>query len=208
MKKILAVILFLLAISSISFAQRNRVEDDDRENFFRIGGKIGFDIDKTPGMALNDGFNFNYILGGFMQFNFSRRFGVQPEVNFVQATSSPATAVSDIFNDAFRDGTQKYAPFNYLEVPLLLNINVGVSRHVKLQVGPSYGHLLNQNSDSLRVKGYLYKNSELSMVGGFWIQLPFINLGARFQQGLNKVYGANDQSWHNQVITVFTGFTF
>jgi hypothetical protein len=199
---------FLIMISTVSFAQRNRL-DDEHENFFRFGAKAGVNINKINGQSYKQGFNYNYQLGGFLQFNFSRRFGLQPEVNFVQTSSSFSQDPNEIYDDVFRGGSQKTAKLNYLEVPLLLNINVGVSKRVKLQIGPAYGGLLKQTVDSLKSNGDIYKNAEWSAIGGLWIQLPFINFGARYKLGLTNINAIdNRQKWNSEAIQVFAGVTF
>lgn len=98
---------------------------------------------------------------------------------------------------------------NYLEVPLLLNINVGESKRVKLQIGPAYGGLLKQTVDSLKNNGNLYKNGEWAAIGGIWIQIPFVNLGARYKLGLTNLNDIDErQKWKSQSIQVFVGVTF
>lgn len=198
----------LLIITLPAFAQRNGV-DDERENFFRFGAKGGVNINKITGQSYKDGFNFNFQAGAFLQFNFSNRFGLQPEVNFVQTSSEFSNDPNDIYNDLFLGGSQKKAKLNYLEVPLLLNINVGSSKRVKLQIGPAYGGLLKQTVDSLKNNGNLYKNGEWAAIGGLWIQLPVVNLGARYKLGLTDLNGIDDQQkWKSQSIQVFVGITF
>lgn len=200
--------LFLLSIPVFTSAQRFD-PDADRENFFRIGAKAGVNINKVQGQSYKDGFNYNFQAGGFMQFNFSSRFGIQPEVNFVQTSSELTKDVNTIYDDVFLGGSQHKARLNYLEVPVFLNINLGTSKRIKLQVGPAYGGLLKQTVDSVRNNGNIYKNSEWSAIGGLWIQLPFINLGARYKLGLTNVNAIDDrQTWKNQAIQVFAGITF
>src|ERR1700678_4486070 len=101
----------------------------DQENFFRFGVKGGVNINKISGESYKQGFNFNYQVGGFAQFNFSQRFGLQPEINFVQSSSTFSNDQTDVYADLFQGGTQKNATLNYLEIPVLLNINVGESKH-------------------------------------------------------------------------------
>jgi hypothetical protein len=200
----------LFAFSALPvFAQRNRL-DEERENFFRIGAKAGVNINKVNGQAYKAGFNYNYQLGVFAQFNFSRKFGLQPEVSFVQTTSEFTSDANDVYNDIFRDGSQKTAKLSYLEVPVLLNINVGPSKRVKLQVGPAYGGLLKQTIDSLKTTGAsIYKNAEWSAIGGLWIQLPFVNIGARYKLGLTDINAIDTrQVWKNQAIQIFAGISF
>lgn len=199
----------LLFISLPLLAQQKSKIPTDQENFFRFGAKGGVNINKISGQSYKAGFNYNYQLGGFMQFNFSNRFGLQPEVNFVQSSSEFSTDAADVYDDIFRDGSQKKAKLSYLEIPLLLNVNIGESKHVKLQLGPSYGAALKQTIDSLKDNGNIYKNADWSVIGGFWLQLPLINLGARYKLGLNNINAIdNRQTWKNQAIQIFVGVTF
>ena len=205
MQKLFLAILLL--VSNASFAQRNKM-DGEHENFFRFGAKGGVNINKITGKSYKEGFNFNFQAGIFLQFNFSNRFGLQPEVNFVQTSSEFSNDVNDIYYDLFLSGSQKKSKLNFLEVPLLLNINVGQSKRVKLQIGPAYGGLLKQTVDSLKNNGNIYKNGEWAAIGGLWIQIPVVNLGIRYKLGLTELNGIdNQQKWKSQSIQVFVGIT-
>jgi hypothetical protein len=211
-KKIISMykycVLFFLLVSGSVFAQRNKL-DMDHENFFRFGAKGGVNMNKISGKSYKEGFNYNFQAGAFLQFNFSNRFGIQPEVNFVQSKSEFTSDGTDIYDDLFGGGSQKKATLNYLEVPVLLNVNVGPSKRVKLQIGPSYSGLLKQTVDSLKNNGNIYKNGEWAALGGLWIQLPFVNLGARYKLGLSNINAVDDrQTWKNQAIQLFIGVTF
>lgn len=206
-KKILLPLLLIIISVNIT-AQRNSL-DKDHENFFRFGAKGGVNINKVTGQAYNNEFKYNFQVGGFMQINFSSRFGFQPEVNFVQSQSEFADDPNNIYDDLFGNGSQHKAKLDYLEVPLLLNINVGPSKRVKLQVGPAYGGLLKQTVDSLKTNGDIYKNSDWSAIGGLWIQLPFFNIGARYKLGLTNINAIDDRDkWKSQSIQIFAGVTF
>lgn len=205
---IVSALIFFTSSLSL-YAQKEKFRDIDQESFFRIGAKAGVNINKIQGQSYKNGYNYNYLLGGFMQFNFSRRFGLQPEVNFSQSTSEFSNDATDVYDDLFRDGTQKTAKLDYIKVPLLLNINVGQSKHVKLQIGPEYGAVLKQTVDSLKTGGDIFKKADWSAVGGLWIQLPFINIGGRYELGLTNINSIDTrETWKNQAFTFFVGFTF
>jgi hypothetical protein len=205
-KKLIPAIFLIISLPA--FAQRNKL-DKEHENFFRIGAKGGANINKISGKSYKEGFNFNFQAGIFLQFNLSDRFGLQPEVNFVQTSSEFSNDANDIYYDLFLDGSQKKSKLNYLEVPLLLNINVGESKRVKLQIGPAYRGLLKQTVDSLKANANIYKNGEWSAIGGLFIQLPFVNIGARYKMGLTELNAIdNQQKWRSQSIQVFVGVTF
>jgi hypothetical protein len=205
MKRIVVALLIITSLHAA--AQRNKLSDD-HENFFRVGAEAGVNINKITGQSYKSGYNYNYQLGAFVQFNFASRLGIQPEINFVQTSSEFSNDANDIYNDIFRDGNQKKSKLNYLEVPVLLNVSLGPSKRVKLQVGPSYGGLLKQTTDSLKANGNIYKNAEWSAIGGLWIQLPLINLSARYKLGLTDINAIDDrQTWKNQAIQISVGFT-
>jgi len=208
MKKCLLLILIFTSLNV--FSQRRKFDPNaDHENFFRIGAKAGVNINKLNGASYKSGFNYNYLLGAFMQFNFSKTFGFQPEINFVQSSSEFSNDASSVYDDLFLDGSQKKAKLDYLKVPLLLNINVGPSKRVKLQLGPQYGNVLSETVDSLKSNGNIFKKADWSAVGGLWLQIPFINLGARYEIGLTNLNDIdNQQKWKSQAFTIFAGFTF
>jgi hypothetical protein len=207
MKKYLLVLLMFLSLNA--FSQKKFNPNSDHENFFRIGAKAGVNINKITGESYKSGFNYNYLLGGFMQFNFSKTFGFQPEINFVQSSSEFSDDASDVYDDIFREGSQRKAKLDYLKIPLLLNINVGPSKRVKLQVGPQVGELLNQTIDSLKTDRDIFKKGDWSAVGGLWIQLPFVNIGGRYEIGLTNLNDIdNNEKWKSQAFTIFAGITF
>jgi len=205
-----SLLIFLIFTSANVFSQSKKFDPNaDHENFFRIGAKAGVNINKINGESYKDGFNYNYLLGVFMQFNFSKTFGLQPEFNFVQSSSEFTNDGSTVYDDLFLDGSQKKAKLDYLKVPLLLNINIGPSKRVKLQLGPQYGNVLSQTVDSLKSNGDIFKRADWSAVGGLWLQIPFINLGARYEVGLTNLNDIdNQQKWKSQAFTIFAGFTF
>ncbi|HUS01956.1 MAG TPA: porin family protein [Chitinophagaceae bacterium] len=207
MKKVFPISLSLLLFFSTNLFAQKDFRALDHERFFRIGAKGGVNINKIQGQSYKSGFNYNYLLGGFMQFNFGR-LGLQPEVNFVQSSSEFSKDANNVYNDLFYNGSQKKARLNYIKVPLLLNVNVGLSKHVKLQLGPQFSGLLKQTVDSLKTNANFFKTSDFSMLGGVWFQLPFINLGARYELGLSNVNDIdNKEKWKSQAFTIFAGFT-
>lgn len=206
--KCLLVAAGLMIVSTDMYAQRNPL-GSDHENFFRFGAKGGVNINKIDGQSYKDGYNFNYQIGGFLQFNITNKIGIQPEVSFVQSTSEFSSDASNVYDDLFLDGGQRKAKLNYLEVPVFLNVNIGPSKRVKLQIGPAFNGLLKQTVDSLKTNADIFKKAEWSAIGGLWIQLPVVNIGARYKLGLTDINDIdNRQTWKNQAIQVFVGVTF
>lgn len=205
-KPLFVVCLCVMAGLPKLYAQAFKQADSER--FFRFGAKGGVNINKIKAQSFASGFHYNYQLGGFLQFNFSNRLGLQPEVNFVQASAEFSNDATVIYDDLFRGGGQKNARMSYLEIPLLLNVNVGQSKHIKLQLGPAYGVRLSESVDSLVNNMNLYKGGDWSAIGGLWIQLPVVAIGARYKYGLSNINSIdNREKWKSQAIQLFIGIT-
>jgi len=179
--------LFLLT-SLITFSQLNSKNDFEKENFFRVGFNAGININRIQGKSFEEEFSFDYGARGFLQFNFSRKFGLQPEVGFVQSSSTQSNDFSDIYDDIALGGDQvKKAKLDYLKIGTLLNYNLGVTQRIKLQFGPQMGMLMNEKVDSLKTSQSIFKNGDFSLAAGIMFQLPLVHFGARFEQGLTNV---------------------
>jgi hypothetical protein len=203
------VLFFLLVTSVIAFSQRNKKNDFEKESFFRVGFNAGININKIQGRSFKDEYSYNYSLKGFMQFNFSRKFGVQPEISFIQASSEQSDDFSDIYDDISLGGSQLKAKLNYLKVGSLLSLNVGPTQKIKLQFGPQWGMLLNEKVDSLKTSRDIFKKGDFSVAGGILFQLPLVHFGVRFEQGLTNINDIdNKDKWKNQSIQLFAGITF
>src|SRR6185295_1370986 len=204
---LIALVLFVASVQA--FSQRNAKNDFENENFFRVGFNAGINVNKIQGRSFKDEFRYNYDIRGFLQFNFSRKFGLQPEVSFIQASSEQSDDFSDIYDDISLGGDQLKAKLNYLKFGSLLNLNIGPTQKIKLQFGPQWGMLLNEKVDSLKTNGNIFKDGELSLAGGIMFQLPFVHFGGRFEQGLTNINNIdNRDKWKSQSFQLFAGITF
>jgi hypothetical protein len=204
------LLLFVLLVAAFAaFSQRNKKNDFEKENFFRVGFNAGININKIQGKSFNDEFSYNYGLRGFMQLNFSRKLGVQPEVSFIQASSEQSNDFSDIYDDISLGGSQLKARLSYLKVGSMLNLNVGPTQRIKLQFGPQWGMLLSEKVDSLKTTQNIFKNGDFSLAGGIMFQLPLVHFGGRFEQGLSNINDIdNRDKWRSQSFQLFVGITF
>lgn len=201
--------LLLIVFSVLVFqAPAQKKDPSEKESLIRIGFKGGLNLNKVQGKSFKDEFKYNYQLGGFIQLNLTRKFGIQPEINFVQVTSEQSTDITAIYDDLFLGGSQKKAKLNYIKLAGLLNIDIGPSQRVKLQLGPQWGKLVNEAVDSLKTPMAIFKKGEFSVLGGLLIQLPVINIGTRYEIGLTNINGIdNRDQWKSQSWQFFIGVT-
>lgn len=198
--------LTFIAISlSYSVIAQGNWKNHDYQAPFRFGAKAGVNINKIDGEPFSNEFGYNFLLGGFIQWNINHRWGIQPEFNFCQSSFEASNDASDIY-DGLADGAQKKQKLNYLKIPILANVNIGSSERVKLQIGPQWGKMLSSSGNA----SSFFKNSDFSLLGGLWLQLPFINLGGRYEIGLNNLndIAGKPDKWKSQAFTVFVGVTF
>ena len=205
--KILVLPLLLSAFCLNAYSQKKK-DPSDIESFFRLGFKGGLNLNKIEGKSFKDEFNYNYALGGFVQLNITRKLGLQPEINFVQTTAEQTNDITEVYDDLFFGGDQKKAKLNYLKFAGLLNIDIGPSQRVKLQLGPQWGRLLNETADSLNSSQDVFKKNEFSALGGIMLQLPLFHIGTRYEIGLTDVNGTdNNDKWRSQAWQFFVGIT-
>ena len=95
--------------------------------------------------------------------------------------------------------SKKKAKLDYLKFAGLLNIDIGPSQRVKLQLGPQWGMLLSEAVDSVKTPKDIFKKGEFSVVGGLMLQLPLIHIGARYEVGMTNLNDIDAQDkWKNQ----------
>ena len=120
MKKVILSLVGLLAFASVTLAQG-----------FHIGAKAGANLGKINGQSFDDGFKLGYQLGGFAEIDFTKGFGIQPEVLFSQTN----TTVTDEPLSGLKPGADIH--LNYLDIPILLRFNAG--KLLTFNLGPQFG---------------------------------------------------------------------
>lgn len=169
---------------------------------FRIGGKIGANLNKVEGQSFNDGFNFSYHAGFFAEIDFTKRLGIQPEVFWNQTSSKHATTIDAIYQTIPTD-----FKLNYLSIPVLLRYNIG--NMLTLNAGPQFSILMNKNENLLNNGAAAFKSGDLAMVLGAQINLKPLRVYGRYNIGLNNINDYSDQQkWTSQQIQLGVGFKF
>lgn len=128
--------------------------------------------------------------------------------------SSTKTKTTDDFSEIYNTGNLedngKKITMSYLSIPLLANIDLGTPR-LKLQVGPQFSALVSDKK-VLGAAKEAFKGGDISGVAGLWLQLPIVNVSARYVIGFNDVKDinsvANTSNWKNQSIQLGVGVSF
>ncbi|HWV64334.1 porin family protein, partial [Chitinophaga sp.] len=203
MKKLFfaVAVLMIAAVSTVSTVNAQT------SKFLRFGVKGGANLGKLDGEGFQDGFKLGYHLGAFAQVNLVKGFGVQGELVFSSTKTETTDKFSSIYENVSTSDDRKNISLNYLSIPLLANIDLGTPR-LKLQVGPQFGALISDRK-VLGAANEAFKGGEISGVAGLWLQLPIINISARYIIGFNDVKGLNSiastDNWKNQSIQLGVG---
>ncbi|HTQ63756.1 MAG TPA: porin family protein [Puia sp.] len=167
---------------------------------FHIGVKGGANITKIDGESFDQGFKLGYTLGGFAELNFSKTWGIQPELLWTQ---SKTTTTND-FNQIYDGFYNQDVTLNYLTIPVLLSFHP--TPLLSLQAGPQFGILLSQPNNLGESIGKAFKSGDFSVVGGAQLNLGAFRVGARYFIGLNDINDlSNEDTWKNQGFQLYIG---
>ncbi len=169
---------------------------------FRIGGKVGANLNNLSGESLDDGFDFSYHAGLFAEVDFTKRLGIQPEVLWSQTSSKHATNIAAIYQTIPTD-----FKLNYLSIPVLLRYNIG--NILTLNAGPQFSILMNKNENLLNNGKAAFASGDIAMVLGAQINLKMLRVYGRYNIGLNNINDFSDQQkWTSRQIQLGVGFKF
>lgn len=189
-KKFLAVFVIGMTIASASMAQG-----------FHLGIKGGANLLKIDDKSFKDEFKFGYNLGAFTEIDFSKKFGIQPEVLWSQSTYRTAGNIDEVIPDSKSDFDVK---LNYLQIPILLSYRP--VKFLSLQAGPQFGILIDEDRTLLQNGGDAFKKGDFAMLGGAQLNLGPLKAGARYAIGLTDIKDlSNEGEWKSRGWQLYVG---
>lgn len=198
-------LFFTLAV--ITAATVSTVSTASAQKLLRFGIKGGANLGKIDGAGYDESFKLGYHLGGFAQINLLKGFGIQPELVFSssQTEVKNASEFEDVYD--YNNIKETKPKLNYLSIPVLANIDLGSPRF-KLQVGPQFSIMTSKKKSVFEEGKEAFKGGDFSAVGGLWLQLPIVNISARYIIGLSDVSDVTStEKWKNQAIQLGVGIT-
>jgi hypothetical protein len=196
--------LFCLLVAGTSLIQVAQAQS------FKLGVKVGGNMNKIQGQSFSDGFKFAYHAGAFAEINFNKKWGIQPEVLWNQMGGVPSdfqsvygTAtnvnISSLFNS---DNVFK---LNYLSIPILLRYTT-VGGLFTFNVGPQFGIVLQQDKTLIQSGQDAFTGGDLSMVTGVQLNLLMLRIYGRYNIGLKNINNIDDRDkWTSQQLQVGLG---
>jgi hypothetical protein len=192
--KIILSLCFVLTLSAAVSAQS-----------LHIGAKAGANLGKIDGKSFKEEFNLGYLLGGYVELGLSKKISIQPELLFTQTNTVIDSNYKAIYENVPSAVIGNKAHLNYLNIPILLNINA--SKLLTLQVGPQFSVLMNKDESLAQNGEQAIKHGDFAAVLGAQVNLGTLNVYGRYNIGLNNLNDIDNQDkWKSQTIQLGIGF--
>lgn len=189
-KRTLYLLALALVFSGTSFAQG-----------LHLGVKAGANIFKVDGKSFKEEYKFGYNVGAFAEINFSKEWGIQPEVMWNQLNYRTGDRFENVFPGGVNDVKGK---LDYLSVPVLLSYTP--TKVLSIQAGPQFGILLNQDKSLFQNGKEAFKKGDFSLLGGVQLNLGGLKVGGRYVVGLSDINDVdNKEKWKNQGFQLYVG---
>jgi hypothetical protein len=172
---------------------------------FRFGIKGGLNLNQIEGVSFNNGFNFGYHLGGFAEIDFTKKFGLQPEVLWNQSNSQVSGEFATLYPTITNPNTlNQNVTLNYLSIPILLRYNLGGM--FSIVAGPQFGVLMNKDQNLLQNGQKAFSDGDFSAVAGLQINLKALRLYGRYNIGMKNINQIDQKDkWTSQQIQLGVG---
>ncbi len=181
MKKIILSIASII-IGSVSYAQ-----DSKSNTGFGIKGGVNFTNLYTDDVNDNNMLT-SFNVGVFATLPLTGNLAIQPEVNFSRKGAEL------VYDNLFASGTAKFK-LNYIEVPVLLKINI--TDNFNIHAGPYLAYLINAQVTNESSGGSFdfeenfdnddFEKFDYGLSGGLGFDFTSISIGARYNYGLATI---------------------
>ena len=192
--------LFLVVIASVVFVNL-------KAQGVKIGVKTGANINKMSGVSFSDAYNLSYQVGGFLEIDFSKKIGIQPEILFSQSQTNTVSGFNNIYTGISNAVSGTAVKYNQLNIPILLRYNIG--KLLTINAGPQYSIVINQNENLLVNGKNAFKSGDFSLVSGVQLNLGSLRVYGRYNVGLSNINDIdNKDQWKSQQMQLGFGFRF
>jgi hypothetical protein len=124
MKKFFAALMCMILATGAAMAQKQ----------FTFGPKVGMDLTNFWGKGLPHGMQFNYQAGLFLEYRFTDKFSLAPEVVFA---AQGGKMNAGVFYDGASSNTDLFFHFNYINVLVMMKFYA--TPKLSIDFGPQIG---------------------------------------------------------------------
>jgi hypothetical protein len=133
----------------------------------------------------------NFHVGGYVNLNFSKHWGITPELLY--------SAYGSTWDNA-------KVKLDYVAIPVMLRYKP-ISL-LSLEAGPQFSFLTKANNESISEFKDQLKNNDFGLAFGAGLHLPLgLNVGARYILGFTNIYDVDENSIKNRTLQIYVGWT-
>ncbi|KAA2243159.1 PorT family protein [Chitinophaga agrisoli] len=194
--KLLTAIMGLLLLATVSYGQSS----------FHFGLKADMDLTNISGKGMKGNFSLGFNGGAFAEYNFTPKWGLQPEVLFTQFNNKQGDDFLTYYVNSGKNDAKSSVKLSYVTVPVLLTYNV--NEILSLNAGPQMSFLVYDNEDLLLRDRAAFKKLDYGVAAGLTLHVAQIRFYGRYVYGIANVNDVDDRyKWHNQEIQLGMGVT-
>jgi Outer membrane protein beta-barrel domain len=152
---------------------------------WHYGAKADINLSGISGNGMSSSFVSGAQIGGFLEIDKDKKWGLQPELLFTQSNSKKGGDFLVYYNTNGNYYAEDNIKLSYLNIPVLLRYNL--TSFLTVLAGPQVGFLLYDN-ESLRQDGQgAFKKYEVSGNAGLQFNISSVALSARYNVGLSNI---------------------
>lgn len=172
---------------------------------FHYGLKADLSFNSLHGNGLGNSFRPGFNGGVFTEYNFNKKWAIQPEVLFTLYNNKSGEDFTKYYVNSGRSAANNTKiQLGYISVPLLLSYNV--NEFLSINLGPQYNLLVYYNEDLLQNGRNAIKKNDLGIATGLTIHASQVRFYGRYVMGLSDINDIDDRySWRTHQIQLGLG---
>ncbi|PSL45372.1 outer membrane protein with beta-barrel domain [Chitinophaga niastensis] len=192
-KRVLLSVTMMLFIFSATIGQG-----------LHYGVKADLNLFKINGNGITSAMNLGGRFGVFATYDFTKKWGLQPELLFSQASAKRGDDFSVYYVYSNKPDANKNIKLSYITIPVLLRYNI--NRLFTINAGPQYSFLCYDNENLLLNNRPAFKRNDFGLAVGVTLSVDNFNFFGRYVYGLSNVNNIDDRyEWKTQQAQIGIG---
>ena len=174
---------------------------------FHYGLKASLLFSTIQGEGLKSNFTPGFQGGAFAEWDLSKKWGIQPELLFTQATVKKADDFRSFYVSASNTSARDKLKLSYVTIPLL--VRYSPIKELTFNLGAQYSYLFFADENLLKYNRDALKKSDIGAVAGVQVNVGNVRFFGRYVLGLTNVNDIDDRyKWKSQQIAIGMGVAF
>lgn len=171
------------------------------------GLKASLLFSTVQGKGIKSNFSPGFQGGAFVEWDFSKKFGIQPELLFTQSTSKKADDFKSYYVTASNASSRDKIKMSSITVPLLFRYSP--IKELTFNLGAQYSYLIFADENLLKANRDALKTGDVGAVAGVQVNIANVRFTGRYVLGLSNINDIDDRyKWKSQQIAIGIAVAF